>query len=225
MIYIQNLFFQYQSQKEGFSLHLPSWKLQKGESVVFYGASGCGKSTLLKCISGQLIPQRGSVTISGTDITKITEEKRRLHRLSNIGIVFQDYPLIPYLNALENVLLPFRIHPALQIQDHNREYAQKLLQDLGLSGKEIRFPHQLSQGEKQRVAICRALVVQPKILLADEPTAGLDPKRSQDIVDILFELQKRHELSIIVVTHDESVKSRFAHTLDITKLQTGVSSS
>ena len=219
MISITNFFFQYQQAKNSFSLSLPKWQLNTGESVVFYGASGCGKSTLLKCISGQILPQKGNVVVCGKDVTQLNDEQRRFHRLSNIGIVFQDYPLIPYLNAIQNVLLPFRIHPSLHLQEQNIEYAAHLLKSLGLSSKEIRLPQELSQGERQRVAICRALVVQPQILLADEPTAGLDPKRSQDIIDVIFSLQQQHNLSVVVVTHDENVKSRFKHRLDIANLE------
>ena len=107
MISITNFFFQYQKARNDFSLSLPHWQINKGESVVFYGASGCGKSTLLKCISGQILPQKGNIVVCGKDVTQLNDEQRRFHRLSNIGIVFQDYPLIPYLNAIQNVLLPF----------------------------------------------------------------------------------------------------------------------
>ena len=215
---ITNFFFQYQQARNGFSLSLSNWQLNTGESVVFYGASGCGKSTLLKCISGQILPQKGNIVVCGKDVTQLNDEQRRFHRLSNVGIVFQDYPLIPYLNAIQNVLLPFRIHPSLRLQEQNIEYATHLLNSLGLSSKETRLPQELSQGERQRVAICRALVVQPKVLLADEPTAGLDPKRSQDIIDVIFSLQQQYNLSVVVVTHDENVKSRFEQKLDIANL-------
>ena len=219
MISITNFFFQYQKASDDFSLSLPQWEINEGESVVFYGASGCGKSTLLKCISGQILPQKGSIVVCGKDVTQLDDEQRRFHRLSNIGIVFQDYPLIPYLNAVQNVLLPFRIHPDLRLEKQNIEYAKHLLESLGLSNKETRLPQALSQGERQRVAICRALIVKPKVLLADEPTAGLDSKRSQDIIDVIFSLQQQYNLSVVVVTHDENVKSRFEQRLDIANLE------
>ena len=210
-IEIHNLRFEYpkRDEEESFVLSLAEWTLAEGESAVLYGPSGCGKSTLLNLIAGSLPVSEGSLRVLGLEMRAMREAEKRAHRIQNIGFVFQDFPLVSYLTALENVLLPYRINPVLKLSASTRERAVQLLERLGLQGKEQRRPHALSQGERQRVAIARALIVQPKILLADEPTAGLDPKRSHQILDELEVWVKERGLSLLVVTHDASLRERF----------------
>ena len=214
VISIEQLQFSYGIYGRDFSLKLRHWTLEQG-AAVFYGPSGCGKSTLLKLIAGDLRVQAGKVCVAGVDLAHLSEEERRAHRIQNIGFVFQDYPLVHYLQAIENVLLPYRINPALNLNKESAEYAYFLLEELGLKDKALRLPSALSQGEKQRVAIARALVAQPKLLLADEPTAGLDPERSISVMKLIEALALERQFSIVVVTHDPLVRTRFEHVLDV----------
>lgn len=213
-IEIQNLHFAYSSAEEnGFALTIPKWTLRAGDSVVIYGPSGCGKSTLLNLIAGALDFSEGSLRVLGKELREMDTAQKRAHRIQNVGFVFQDFPLISYLTAIENVLLPYRINPILTLSDDVRRRARELLETFGLKGKGSRIPRALSQGERQRVAIARALITQPKLLLADEPTAGLDPKRSHQILDELEHWVEKVNLSLVVVTHDSSLRERFENSL------------
>jgi len=212
---IQNLCFRYTEDASSFSLTIDQFQVSSGGRVVLFGPSGCGKSTLLQLIAGELVAQRGKVSVLSTELSQLSDQQRRSFRIHNIGFVFQDFPLVEYLSAFENVLLPYRINPALKLTDLAQDRARELLTDLGLGGKEQRLPRHLSQGERQRVAIARALVVNPKIVLADEPTAGLDMDRSMAVMDILDRVVADRGVTLIVVTHDPAVRGRFQQTLDL----------
>lgn len=210
VIEIQDLVFRYPSSNEdAFTLHVKSWELGSNEKAVLHGPSGCGKSTLLNLISGALAHQEGTLNVLGVSRRGSSEAQRRAHRISNIGFVFQDFPLIPYLSAVENVLLPYRINPILQLEEKSKLRAKELLNQLGLHGKEKRYPMALSQGERQRVAIARAMITNPKLLLADEPTAGLDPERSASVMTLLEKMVHENDCSLLVVTHDPMIRQRF----------------
>jgi len=198
-----------------FSLKLPTWTVPSGGRVALYGPSGCGKSTLLNLIAGVLEVSKGSLQVAGVEMQGLADADRRAHRIRTLGFVFQDYPLVGHLSALENVLFPFRLNPALRLDRAARDRARALLTELGLGDKVRRAPRALSQGERQRVAIARALVTEPSILLADEPTAGLDPARSSAVLELLESLCARRDLTLVLVSHDPAVLARFEHTLEV----------
>ena len=201
------------SYGDAFTLCVEELQVNSGEALCFFGPSGCGKSTLLKIIAGALTPSDGNISICGRELRSLSDEERKAHRIRNIGFVFQDFPLVNYLSALENVLLPYRINPALSLRSEDKQRAQSLLETFGLGDKCTRRPDQLSQGERQRVAIARSLITEPKLILADEPTAGLDPERSQQVMDFLLEHLEKHKVAVICVTHDPSVRARFHQAL------------
>ncbi|MFT5586507.1 MAG: putative ABC transport system ATP-binding protein [Cognaticolwellia sp.] len=200
---------------QDFSLQLPAFKVRLGARVVLHGPSGCGKSTLLNLVAGALVPDSGSLLVCGTDLAQLSESQRRAWRVQNVGFVFQDYPLVDYLSALDNVLLPYRLNSALKLDTQAKSRAESLLNTLDLNDKVQRLPAQLSQGERQRVAIARAVVTQPRILLADEPTTGLDPERSGAVLDLLDRLVSEQQLTLLLVSHDPKLQARFPQQLDM----------
>jgi len=156
--------------------------------------------------------------VAGRQLRGLSDADRRAHRIRSLGFVFQDYPLVGHLSALENVLFPFRLNPALRLDAPARSRATALLEDLGLGDKHHRRPRALSQGERQRVAIARALVTRPAIVLADEPTAGLDPSRSVAVLTLLEQLCEDRGVTLLLVSHDPSVLARFDQTLEVGSL-------
>jgi len=163
-----------------------SLDVKAGESVAIQGASGSGKSTLLSVLAGLDIPQHGKVLMNDLDITELDEDQRALMRAENVGFVFQSFHLIDDLTALENVALPLELFE----QKHALKTAENWLVRLGMEHRTDHFPNQLSGGEQQRVALCRAFAVQPSILFADEPTANLDTTTAKTVLDQLFSLNQ-----------------------------------
>ncbi|HRW47331.1 MAG: ABC transporter ATP-binding protein [Caldilinea sp.] len=178
-----------------------SFDVQPGEFVVIMGSSGSGKSTLLSVLSGLDQPSRGRIRIDGVDVTDWSEDRLAPIRNSTFGFVFQSFHLVPSLNALENVAFPAE----LRGDKDARTRARTLLERVGLGGRTTNFPHQLSGGEKQRVAICRALVNDPKIIFADEPTGNLDSKNGAGIIDLLIQLHRERQTTLVLVTHAPEV--------------------
>jgi putative ABC transport system ATP-binding protein len=172
-----------------------------GEFLVVKGSSGSGKSTLLSLLSGLDNPTSGRILVEGRDITELNEDELAPLRNETIGFVFQSFHLIPSLNALENIMFPAELRQDRQA----RQKAEALIQRVGLDGRSTNFPHQLSGGEKQRVAICRALINDPKIIFADEPTGNLDSKNGQAILELLFELQQERQTTLVLVTHNADI--------------------
>jgi putative ABC transport system ATP-binding protein len=197
-----------------FALHLPAWQVESGARWAVSGPSGCGKSTLLALLAGIVPPATGRLTVEGLDLNTASEAQRRVHRLRHIGQVFQDSPLVASLSVVENVLLPFRLDPALPLDSMARQRAHALLVDLGIADRAHAAPATLSVGERQRVALARALCPQPRLLLADEPTASLDPSRARTAVDLLLRACDDAGATLILVTHDAAVLARFDHVLD-----------
>lgn len=195
------------------TLHIPTWHLGAGASALVYGPSGAGKSTFLRILSGEQLPHRGCVRVFGTDLTRLTDTERRAFRIRNIGLVFQDNPLVEGLNLEENVLLPYRLNPALRLDGTARARARDLLAELGLRGREKHPPAQLSGGERQRVAIARAMITQPRLILADEATAGLDPDRAAQVITLLRSGDEVR--SLVLVSHDPQQADQFAQTLHL----------
>lgn len=201
-----------------FHLNIPSLHADRGESLAIIGPSGIGKTTFLQLIAGVLTPNAGEVEIDGKPISTLSDAARRNHRLQHIGMIFQEFELLAHLNVLDNILLPFRLHPALELTLAVRERAIRLADQAGMGDKLKRPVTRLSQGERQRVAVCRALVTEPRLLLCDEPTGNLDPKTRNLIVDMLFNYQKRHRATLLTVTHDHDLLERFDRVVDFTNL-------
>ncbi len=178
------------------------------------GPSGSGKTTLLNLVAGILVPEQGTVHCAGSEVSAMSDAARRDFRISDIGFVFQDFELLDYLNVLDNVLHPYRITGALKLTIAVRERAGNLLREMGLGAKLTRSVERLSQGEKQRVAICRALLPSPRLVLADEATGNLDPRNKGHILDLLFDAVQDHGSTLLAVTHDHELLPRFDRTVD-----------
>jgi putative ABC transport system ATP-binding protein len=181
-----------------------SLTIQRGEFVVIMGSSGSGKTTLLSLLSGLDNPTQGRVLVEEQDITDWSEDQLAPLRNETIGFVFQSFHLVPSLSALENVMFPAELHGDRQA----RAKATTLLTRVGLTERKSNFPHQLSGGEKQRVAICRALINQPRILFADEPTGNLDSKNGTAILDLLVDLHAEQQTTLVLVTHSPEIAAR-----------------
>ena len=176
-------------------------KIFKNESVGIIGESGAGKSTLIMCIAGLELISKGKILFNNLPIHNLKEDDLALYRSKNIGIIFQSFNLLPSMTALENVNLPIEISGNFK----NNKMAMELLTAVGLKNRIFHYPHQLSGGEQQRVAIARSLISNPEILIADEPTGNLDKKNSEDVIKLIFQLKKDFGSTLILVTHDTSV--------------------
>lgn len=199
----------------GFELHVPRLELHPGESAACIGPSGCGKTTLVRLLTGQLVPGRGTVSLGGRPLSTLSEEGRRARRLREVGLVFQDFALLDYLSARENLLLPYRLSSALRLDDAARGRAEELARAAGIHAQLGRRPERLSQGERQRVALCRALVTEPGLVVADEPTGNLDPANAVGAVELLLEQVRARGATLLVVTHDHGLLPRFDRVIDL----------
>lgn len=201
-----------------FRLHVERLEVQRGASVAITGPSGCGKTTLLNLISGVLSPRSGSITVDSQQVDSMSDRARRAMRISRIGMVFQEFELLDYQSVLDNVLLPYRISGVVRLNGDVRTRAKDLIDRMGLSDKTRRNVKRLSQGERQRVAICRALVTQPVLVLADEPTGNLDPANKMRVLDLLLEHAAEADITVVAVTHDHSLLSRFDQSIEFAQL-------
>lgn len=197
-----------------FSLAIPEMSVAAGEKVAVIGPSGSGKTTLLNLVAGILSPDNGGIDVAGNDLDKADDQTRRDFRIKNIGFVFQDFGLIDYLDVLDNILHPYRITSSLKLTPQIRQQALELAGQLGVGARLKHFPTTLSHGERQRVAICRALLPEPKIILADEATGNLDPDNKQLILDALFEAASIQNTTLLAVTHDHELLGRFDRIID-----------
>lgn len=189
------------------SLDGVSLKVEKGDFLAVMGPSGSGKSTLLYTIGGLLTPTKGDVTIAGTSIYQLKPRERAKFRRENMGFIFQTFELLPYLTALENIMLP--LYLAGMPSAEQVEVAEQALNKVGLGKRANHKPTELSGGEQQRVAIARGIVNNPSILLADEPTGNLDQKTGTEIMRLLCNLHEKDGITLIFVTHD-SAKAKLA---------------
>jgi putative ABC transport system ATP-binding protein len=185
---------------KGIDLSVP-----QGQFLAIMGASGSGKSTLLGLLAGLDAPTEGAVLVDGTDISQLPEDKLAQVRGKKIGFVFQSYQLIPTLTALENVLLPYELNAD---GGDGKRRATALLETVGLADRLHHYPVQLSGGEQQRVALARAFVVEPPIVLADEPTGNLDSSNGQHVLDLLTKRQREANTTLVLVTHDRQIADR-----------------
>lgn len=218
MIRIQGLAFAYPHST--FQLRVASLEVEAGTATAVVGPSGSGKTTLLHLIAGILPPHDGTVIVGDSNLSQMSESARRRFRLTKIGLVFQSFELIEYLNVLDNVLLPCRINNALPLTAEIRKRAEDLIEQVGLGHLLRNSVTRLSQGERQRVAICRALLTRPAVLLADEPTGNLDPFTSGQILQLLLNTVRDEGATLLMVTHDHSLLSEFDRTVDFAQFLT-----
>lgn len=186
-------------------LDVPRFDIARGEQVVLRGRSGCGKTTLLNCIAGLTTVDAGKIEVNGCDVTRLPEAGRDLFRAGHIGFVFQTFNLLPAFTALENVMLGMSFTGGRP----DAARARQLLTDLGLGHRLTHKPRALSVGEQQRVAVARALANRPVLLLADEPTANVDPAHQQQIIDQLRSACQAESIAMLLVTHSIEVAQQF----------------
>ncbi len=215
MVHIERLRFRY--RHSDFALRVPELAITRGSTVAFTGPSGSGKTTLLNLIAGIRVPDHGRITVDGDRVDSLSEPARRAFRVRRLGLVFEEFELIEYLSVLDNILLPYRIGAGLRLERATRERATELARVVGIEGKLRRYVGRLSQGEKQRVALCRALLIRPRLLLADEPTGSLDPANKVRVLDLLLDSARELESTLIMVTHDHDLLDRFDRIVDFSQ--------
>lgn len=208
MIEIQNLQHTFAIGKKGKERRVPVLKgvtlnVEKGEIVAILGKSGSGKSTLLNVLAGFMAPESGSVIVNKQETATLKESEMADFRLAHFGFIFQNFQLMPGLTAFENVELPLKIKGVAE--NERRAKVQRLLEKVGLAAVADHYPNELSGGQQQRVSIARALVTDPPILLADEPTGSLDSETEEDILKLIQSLNRSLGLTFVIITHDEEV--------------------
>ena len=216
MIEIRDLQFRYSDSD--FALQLPGLSIKAGEHTAIIGPSGCGKTTLLQLFSGVLLPDHGEMEVAGVQVSGLEDAARRNFRIRQLGMVFQSFELLDYLSVIDNILLPLRIAAGISVTPELRQRAMHLAEQVGIESKLNRHPGQLSQGERQRVAVCRALLLKPPLLLADEPTGNLDSSNKFLVLDLLLEHARMHDATLVAVTHDSELLGRFEQVLNFREL-------
>ncbi len=211
MIQLQNVRFSY--PRSGFVLAIDDLTIQQGEKVAIVGPSGSGKTTMLNLICGISVAQEGSVRVLQHQVPS-SDAARRHFRITQIGSIFQQFELVDYLNVRDNMLLPYWINSALKLNAAVRDRVVRLAEKTGIADKLNRRVTQLSQGEQQRVAICRAMLPEPKLILADEPTGNLDVQNKNNVLDMLFQQCDENGQTLVAVTHDTNILSGFDRTID-----------
>jgi ABC-type lipoprotein export system ATPase subunit len=196
---------------------LPEFRVAQGQALAITGPSGCGKSTLLNLISGLRRPDRGKVSVLGTDVAALRQTETDRFRGANLGFIHQSFHLLEAFTAMENVLLGLRFGGAVASKEW-RHKAHELLARVGLAHRLHSRPASMSVGERQRVAIARALANEPKLLLADEPTGALDPRTAESVFALLLEVAKEHGCALLLVTHDHDLAARMPSSFDASHL-------
>ncbi|MCJ8318351.1 MAG: ABC transporter ATP-binding protein [Colwellia sp.] len=213
---IKQLAFSYPEQ--ALNLYIEKLSIAPGESVALVGPSGSGKTTLLNLMCGILTPQSGNVIIDEENITQMPEKQCRDYRLNHIGMIFQSFELLDYLTVFDNILLQARLSKQTVVNAKIKSRAKAIAEHLGLYNKLSRNVVELSQGERQRVAVCRALLLEPSVVLADEPTGNLDPENKLTVLQKLIEECKQKNRILLTVTHDHSLLTHFDRVLDMKEL-------
>lgn len=216
-IRITDLRFRYPEGE--FALEVPKLEIAGGERVALIGPSGSGKTTLLHLIAGIEQPRQGAVHVGECAVTCRDDASRRAFRIEHIGLVFQEFLLLDYLSVEDNILLPYRINPVLSLDARVRERARELARSVGIGDKLGSLATRLSQGERQRAAVCRALVAEPGVVLADEPTGNLDPGNKDRVLEILTAYSKRRGATLLTVTHDHDLLHHFERVIDFRTFQ------
>jgi len=212
----------YWSKKSRFKIFVPNFEINKGEKVLLLGESGSGKTTLLSLICGFLNPLSGSISINGSTINKLSSKTKDEHRADNIGIIFQQFNLLPYANVIDNIVLPLYFSKVRSANVTNqRESALNLCKQLRLPDDINQYKaSSLSVGQQQRVAVARALIGNPSLVIADEPTSSLDTDAQQIFLDLMFEQISNNKSTLLMVSHDRSLAERFDRLIDINEVLT-----
>ena len=216
IIDIQKLKFNYDLTQN--ILNIDELKIAEGEKVFLYGPSGLGKSTLLNIIAGVLKASSGDVNILGQNFNQISQGKRDKIRGENIGYIFQNFNLIPYLNIKDNITLPCRINPN---RSHSIDYvfqADEIIESLGLTEHVLKNVTDLSIGQQQRVAAARALIGNPKLVIADEPTSSLDEKNTEEFMKLLIKECDKRKFTLLFVSHDSRLQQYFSRSLSLSEI-------
>ncbi len=199
-------------------MFIPRLDIAAGECVAIVGPSGSGKTTLLNLMAGTFVPRSGEINVAGQRLASMTEASRRRFRIDQVGQVFQAFELLEYLSVSENILLPRLIDPDGRKNTDAQQRIRSLLASVGLQDKADKRPAELSHGERQRVAVCRAMFNRPTLLLADEPTGNLDQANKQNVVELLIRQAREHESMLLMVTHDHSMLEAFERVIDFSQL-------
>jgi putative ABC transport system ATP-binding protein len=218
-IHLQNVVFGYDPRIP--VLRVGELIVETGKRIFLYGPSGCGKTTLLGLITGVLQPQQGRCMVLGKDMTKMSMSARDQHRGSEMGYIFQSFNLIPYLTVRQNVALPCDVHERRRkhiVASTVPKEVERLLRRLGLEAFLDRGVKKLSTGQQQRVAIARAVIGKPSLVIADEPTSSLDTDRQQDFMNLLFEVCDEAQATLVFVSHDRSLMTRFDNQISLSDI-------
>ncbi len=199
-------------------MHIPRLNIAPCECVAIVGPSGSGKTTLLNLMAGTLVPVSGQISVAGQQLDRMAESARRKFRIDRVGQVFQAFELLEYLSVKENILLPRLIDPSGREISDSQQRIHSLLASVGLQGKADKRPAELSHGERQRVAVCRAMLNRPELLLADEPTGNLDQANKRKVVELLIHQAREHDSMLLMVTHDHGMLDAFERVIDFAEL-------
>ncbi len=221
LLEIKDLEFSYDRKTP--MLKISDWKMSQSEKIFLYGPSGSGKTSLLEILSGVLVPQKGSVKVLNQDLYQMTVSDRDQFRALHIGFIFQSFNLISYLSVAENIALPCRLSAkkASRVKKSIDQDVAYLASRLGIADLLDRKPTQLSVGQQQRVAVARALLGTPDLILADEPTSALDSDHRQNFLNLLFDLCAENKIGLIFVSHDRSIQNLFSKAISLHDLAGG----
>ena len=210
----------YWSKKSNFKIFVPNLEIKKGEKVLLLGESGSGKTTLLSLMSGFLNPLSGNISINGNTINQLSSKTRDEYRADNIGIIFQQFNLLPYANVVDNVLLPLYFSKVRSNNVSNKkEKVIELFKQLRLPDDIAQFrASSLSMGQQQRVAVARALIGNPSLIIADEPTSSLDADAQKIFLNLMFEQISENNSTLLMVSHDKSLSNQFDRLIDINEI-------
>ena len=210
----------YWSKKSNFKIFVPNLEIKKGEKVLLLGESGSGKTTLLSLMCGFLNPLSGNISINGNTINQLSSKTRDEYRADNIGIIFQQFNLLPYANVVDNVLLPLYFSKVRSSNVSNKkEKVIELFKQLRLPDDIAQFrASSLSMGQQQRVAVARALIGNPSLIIADEPTSSLDADAQKIFLNLMFEQISENNSTLLMVSHDKSLSNQFDRLIDINEI-------
>tara|TARA_B110000003_G_scaffold153056_1_gene153786 strand:+ start:178 stop:864 length:687 start_codon:yes stop_codon:yes gene_type:complete len=218
LISIKNLKYKI-GQNINFSLNIKNFKLNKSDSILIYGESGLGKSTFLNLLSGTISPQKGTIDILGTNISNTSSNIKDKIRGDHFGIVFQTFNLLPYVSVKNNILLG-KAYSSIKQSKSNNDEIKELMDKLSLNYEDLinRKAYELSIGQQQRVAVARALIGKPEIILADEPTSALDKSNQKEFINLLFKSIDENEQGLIMVSHEHKLSNKFKKVKNITEI-------